>query len=97
MPAKYRIGCDDRRDLAQSATTEPVSVHGQPTAFVIRETHPTAKMGAEDAILFNQIRNARLPLVRPPAGHGHHEESNRGEIHDAESTSATQVSCPRVG
>ena len=40
-------------------------------------------MGAEDAILVNQIRNARLPLVRPPAGHGHHEESNRGEIHDA--------------
>jgi len=68
---------------AESVATEPVSVHGQPTAFVIRETYPAAKMGAEDAILFNQIRNARLPLVRPPAGHGHHEESNRGEIHDA--------------
>jgi len=83
MPAKSRVGRDDRRDLAESVATEPVSVYGQPTAFVIRETYPAAKMGAEDAILFNQIRNARLPLVRPPAGHGHHEESNRSEIHDA--------------
>ena len=56
--------------------------HGQPTAFVIREADPATEMRAEDAVLFNQIRDARLPLVGPPAGHGHHEEANRGDIHD---------------
>ena len=35
MPAKNRVGRDDRRDLAESVATEPVSVYGQPTAFVI--------------------------------------------------------------
>ena len=39
-------------------------------------------MHAEDAVFFNQIRDARLPLVSPPAGHGHHQESKRRDIHD---------------
>ena len=29
-----------------------------------------------------QIRDGLLLLVGPPAGHGHHEESNRSDIHD---------------
>jgi hypothetical protein len=39
-------------------------------------------MRTEDAVFFNQIRDARLPLVSPPAGHGHYEKSNRDDIHD---------------
>jgi hypothetical protein len=37
---------------------------------------------AEDAVFFDQIGNRLLPLVGPPAGHRHHEESNRSDIHD---------------
>jgi hypothetical protein len=32
-------------------------------------------------VLFNQIRDARLPLVGPPAGHGPHEQPNGSDIH----------------
>ena len=39
-------------------------------------------MRAADAVFLDQIPNGLLPLVGPPAGHGHHEESNRGDIHD---------------
>ena len=54
----------------------------QPTTFVIGQADPAAQMCAEDAVLFNQIREGRLPLVGPPAGHRHHEKSNRSDIHN---------------
>ena len=82
VPPENRVGCDDRRDLTEPATAQPVSKHGQPTAFVIGEADPATEARAEDAVFLNQIRDARLPLVGPPAGHGHHEESNRSDIHD---------------
>src|SRR5206468_12300887 len=56
-------------------------VRGQPTAFVIGETDTAAQVRAEDAVFFNQVGDARLPLISPPAGHCHHEQSNRGDIH----------------
>lgn len=58
-------------------------MRGQPTAFCIREAQPAAEMRAEGAVFFNEVRDARLPLIGPPAGHSHHDESNRREIHDA--------------
>src|SRR5438552_11450224 len=82
VPPENRVGCDDRRDLTEPATAHPVSRHDQPTAFFIGEADPAAEARAEDAVFLNQIRDARLPLVGPPAGHGHHEESNRSDIHD---------------
>jgi len=68
--------------VTQLATAHPVSVHGQPTALFIGEADPATEARAEDAVFLNQIRDARVPLVGPPAGHGHHEESNRSDIHD---------------
>jgi hypothetical protein len=59
-----------------------VSVHRQPTAFIIGQTDPAAQVRAEDAVFFDQIGNRLLPLVGPLAGHRHHEESNRSDIHD---------------
>jgi hypothetical protein len=56
--------------------------HGQPTTFVIGQADPAAHMCAEDAVLFNQMRDARLPWSAPPAGHGHHEQPNGSDIHD---------------
>ena len=39
-------------------------------------------MRAQDTVFLDQIAHGILPLVGPLAGHGHHEESNRGDIHD---------------
>jgi hypothetical protein len=55
---------------------------GEPTTFLIREAESTGKTGTQDAILFDQVRDARVSLVRPPAGHRHHEETHRGYVHD---------------
>jgi hypothetical protein len=68
MPAKNSVGRDNRRDLRESATTEPVSARRQPTAFVIREAQPATEMRAEDTVFFNRICDARLLLVSPAAG-----------------------------
>ena len=57
-------------------------VDGQPTAFLIGQADPPAQMRAEDAVLFDQIRDGLLLLVGPPAGHRHDEESKRSNIHD---------------
>jgi len=68
--------------LTESATAHPVTRHGQPTAFFIGEADPATEARAEDAVFLNQIRDGRLLPVGPPAGHGHHEESNHSHIHD---------------
>jgi hypothetical protein len=47
-----------------------MSVESQPTALLIGEPNSAAQMRAEDAVLFDQIRDR------------HHEESKRGDIHD---------------
>ena len=82
VPPENRVGCDDRRDLTEPATAHPASMHGEPTAFFTCEADPGTEARAEDAVFLNQIRDGRLPLVGPPAGHGYHEESNRSDIHD---------------
>src|SRR5437667_12177104 len=55
---------------------------GQPTAFHIRQVNPAAQVRAEDAVLFDQIRDGVLPLVRPPAGHGDHKKAEHGNVQD---------------
>jgi hypothetical protein len=85
MPPQNRVGRDDRRQLLEATTAYPMPVKGQPTAFLIGQADPAAQVRAEDAVLFNQIRDGLLLLVGSPAGHGHHEESNRGDIHDRRS------------
>ena len=82
MPAQNRVGRDDRRDLTEAMPAQPMPVHGQPTSFLIGQADPAAPVRAEDAVLFDQICDRLLTLVGPPAGHRHHEESNRGHIHD---------------
>jgi len=82
MPPENREGRDDRGDLTESATSQPVSVYGQSTTFLIGQADPAAKVRAEGAVLFDQVGDGLLPLVGPPARHDHHEESNRGDIHD---------------
>jgi hypothetical protein len=40
VPPENRVGCDDRRDLTEPTTAQPVSMHRQPTALVIGEADP---------------------------------------------------------
>ena len=42
MPPENRVGRDDRRDLTEPTTAQPVSMPRQPTAFLIGQTDPTA-------------------------------------------------------
>ena len=66
MPAENCVGRDDRGDVTKAATPEPVSPHGQPTAFRIGQANPAAHVVAKDAVLFNQIGHSIvLPLVEP--------------------------------
>ena len=43
MPPENRVGRDDRGDLTESATAQPVSVYGQSTTFLIGQADPAAK------------------------------------------------------
>jgi hypothetical protein len=82
MPPENRVGCDDRGHLRETAPAQPVTVHGQSTAFSIGQAEPAAQLRVEDTVFFDQIGDRLLPLVSPPAGHRHHEESDCGDIHD---------------
>jgi hypothetical protein len=55
MPPENRVGRDDRGDLMKSATAQPLSVHCQPTPFLIGQTDPAAQVRAENAVFFDQI------------------------------------------
>jgi hypothetical protein len=95
-PPENRVGRDDRSDLTESATAQPVFVHSQPTAFLIGQTDPAAQVRAEDAVFFDQMGNRLLPLVGPPAGHRYHEESNRSDILDRRSPPYRLHGAPRI-
>ena len=82
MPPENRIGRDDRGDLTELTTAHSVSVYGQSTAFLIGQADPVTEVRPENPVLFDQIGH-RLPSpVGPPAGHGHHDQSKRGDIHN---------------
>jgi hypothetical protein len=61
MPAQNRVGGDDRGDLPQPTTAQPVSVHGQSATLLIgqRSRRPRS-LRAEDAVLFDQICDGLL-------------------------------------
>src|ERR1035437_3677153 len=66
MPPQNRVGRDDRRDLTEAATAQPVSVPRQPTAFLIGQAAPAAHVPAEDAVFFDEVgHRPLLPLVEP--------------------------------
>jgi hypothetical protein len=66
MPPENRVGCDDRGDVTKAATAQPVSMHGQPTAFLIGQADPAAHVPTEDTVFFDQVGHGLLlPLVEP--------------------------------
>src|SRR5258706_7186442 len=56
MPAQNRVGGDDRGDLPQPMTAQPMSVLGQSTTLLVGQPDPAAtELRAEDTVLFEQI------------------------------------------
>jgi len=68
-----RVRRDDRSDVTQAATAQPMPAGGQPSALGVGQG-----IRPRSCPVF-------LALIGPPARHGHHEESNRGDIHDRRS------------
>ena len=66
---------------SKAATTQPMSVHRQPTSFLIGQADPAAHMPTEDAVFFDQVGYGRLlPLVEPADQRGQeHPEGHRVE------------------
>ena len=66
MPPENRVGRDDRRDLTEATTAQPVSMPRQPPAFLIGQADPAAHVPTQDAVLFDQVgHGVLLPLVEP--------------------------------
>jgi hypothetical protein len=63
MPAEQRVGRDDRRDVAQQATAQPVGQCREPPPIGISETQsPATQLPPEQAILFDQL-GEHLPFA----------------------------------
>ena len=60
-------GRDEARQAAQASTSQSVSQHGESTSLVIVEAQRAAPdLGAEGAVLFEQIADrVRVALVEP--------------------------------
>jgi hypothetical protein len=66
MPPQNRVGRDNRRDLTEAMTAQPVSVPRQPSAFLIGEAEPATHVSAEDPVFFDEVcHGLPLPLVEP--------------------------------
>jgi hypothetical protein len=50
MPAENCVGRDDRSDVTQAPTAQPMSEYCQPTPFRIGQADPAAQVSTEDAV-----------------------------------------------
>ena len=93
MPAEQRVGRDDRGDLAQRLTAQPVRPRGEPPPVVIGEAQaPPTQLPAQEAVFFDQIGD-RLPLAAlEPAGQDQQQHlEGRGGDHERELISQPAV------
>ena len=84
MPAQNRVGRDNRGDVTEAATAQPVSVHRQPTAFLIGQADPAAHVPAQDAVFFDQVgHGVLLPPVEPADQRGEQQAERHRVGHGA--------------
>ena len=83
MPAQERIWGDDRGDLAQPPTAQPVRPHGKPTPLVIGQLQASApQLPAQDTVLFNEIAEyVSVLAVQPPGEDGEQQLERRDVDH----------------
>jgi hypothetical protein len=96
MLAKKCVGRDDRGDVTQATTAQPVSAHSQATAFVVGQSKPTAQVRTEDAVFFNQIRQSCLLALVEPADQRNQQQSEGHRVEHGQSVyTSDEISGPR--
>jgi hypothetical protein len=96
MPPKNRVGRDDRGDVMQAATAEPMAMHRQPTAFRISQADPAAHVPAQDAVFFNQVGHGVLLPPVEPADQGAEQQAERHRVeHGARAYTTDPISGPK--
>ena len=85
MPSQNRVGCDDRCDLRQHPTAQPLPQGSQPPPVMIRQPQtPMAQLRLQRSVLFAQVQDDLVLFLLEPAEKGRDEELHRN--HGAEST-----------
>jgi hypothetical protein len=98
MPPKNRLGRDDRRDITQAATAQPMSVDGQATALITGQAEPAAHVPAQDAVFFDQIGcGVLLPSVEPADQRGEQQAERDRVWHGARVYITHTISRPTNG
>jgi hypothetical protein len=96
MPAENGVGCDNRSDVAQAATTQPLPMHRQPTAVRLAEADAAAHVSTQDAILCYQVRDSVLLSLVKPADERSQEHAKRERVdHGARVYTTDPTSRPR--
>jgi hypothetical protein len=80
MPPKNRVGSRNGGDIPKAATTEPVSVLAQPTAFLVGQAEPAAHVPTEDAVFFDQVGHGVLRPSVEPAGQRREQQAQRHRV-----------------
>ena len=75
MPAEECVGRDDRSDVRQGTSADGLSSYSQPTSLVVGEAKSSAtELLLENSILFAEVLDDRILLLRDPAGQGGDED-----------------------
>lgn len=74
MPPQNRVGCDERRDLRQHPTAEPLAEDGQPSPVVLRQPQtPMAQLRLQDSVFLAQVEDDLVLFTLEPAEEGRDE------------------------
>jgi hypothetical protein len=85
MPPQNRVGCDERRNLRQHATPQPLGEDGQPSPVVIRQPQtPMAQLRLQDSVFLAQVEDDLVLFTLESAEEGRDEKLHRN--HGAKST-----------
>jgi len=81
VPSQDRVGCHDRCDLRQYASTERLALRREASAVVVGQPHaPSPQLLSKDTVLFDQVLDDSLLVAVEPSSEGHEQQSERGEI-----------------
>jgi hypothetical protein len=96
MPTENRVRRDDRGDVTQAATAQPMPVDGQPSALVVAQAERAAYVPAQDAVFLDQVHHGvQLPPVEP-AGQRREQHPERQRVeHGGRVYTTNRIAAPR--
>ena len=78
MPPEDRVGCHDRRKLAEQPSADPLAFRRESSTLSIRQAKATsAELLLQDSVLFAKIVEHLLLLAAHPAREGGDEKDVR--------------------